>query len=139
MNLSLPRRLPDLDGDGVDELLCAGAVTLPSGVSDSREHPRTNLVLVSGLKGDVIGRPHRVQSCTELGAVNVTERLEVQFDCVTAENVAEEGQLAGKKYNNFVIVCALIRSKYNMALVQNKETYSAPTVFKLYVSTGLRE
>jgi hypothetical protein len=46
VNLSLPRRLPDLDGDGVDELLSSCAVTLPSGVSDSRMHVRTNLVRV---------------------------------------------------------------------------------------------
>lgn len=80
MNLSLPRRIPDLDGDGVDELLCACAVTLPSGVSDSRTHVRTNLVIVSGLKGDVIERPHRVESCLEIGSVNVTERLEIQVE-----------------------------------------------------------
>ena len=109
VNLSLPRRLPDLDGDGVQELLSAAAVTLPSGVSDSRAHSRTNLVstnhlpiilgllnvdrgqfcmrcyflqvLISGASGEVIGRPYRVEDCLELGAVYVSERLEIEFDC----------------------------------------------------------
>ena len=40
VNFSLPRRLPDLDGDGVGELVAAVAVTLPSEVTDGRHHPR---------------------------------------------------------------------------------------------------
>jgi hypothetical protein len=34
VNVSQPRKLPDLDGDGVLELLAACAVTLPSEVND---------------------------------------------------------------------------------------------------------
>ena len=69
----------------MDDLLAAAAVTLPSGVSDMRTHLRTNLVLVSGLDGLVLGRPLRVEMCEDLGAVNVTSRLEIQFDCLTKE------------------------------------------------------
>ena len=31
VNISLPRRLPDLDGDGMFEMVAACAVTFPSG------------------------------------------------------------------------------------------------------------
>jgi hypothetical protein len=34
VNVSLPRKLPDLDGDGVNDLVAACAVTLPSEVND---------------------------------------------------------------------------------------------------------
>ncbi len=44
-NLSLPRRLPDLDGDGAPDLVSACAVVLPSGIGDrAHPHPRTDLV-----------------------------------------------------------------------------------------------
>ena len=29
----------------------------------------------------MIGRPYRVEDCLELGAVYVSERLEIEFDC----------------------------------------------------------
>ena len=38
-------------------------------------------VLISGASGEVIGRPYRVEDCLELGAVYVSERLEIEFDC----------------------------------------------------------
>ena len=91
VNFSLPRRLPDLDRDGTNELLSAVAVTLPSGISDHRTHVRTNLVVVSGGTGGVLGRPYLVEMCTDLGAVNVTGELNIQFDCTTKE---------GRKYIN---------------------------------------
>ena len=59
VNLSLPRRLPDLDGDGGDDLAASAAVTLPSGVSDDKNHRRNNLVLIASGTGEVIGRPYR--------------------------------------------------------------------------------
>ena len=62
-NLSMPRRLPDLDGDGADDLLSACAVVLPSGVGDRRVHPRTDLVLISGRTGRVVGRPYLLEVC----------------------------------------------------------------------------
>ncbi len=37
VNVSLPRRLPDLDGDGTYDLVAACAVTLPSEVNDQVE------------------------------------------------------------------------------------------------------
>ena len=85
VNFSLPRRLPDLNGDGVTELVAAAAVTLPSGVNDNRIHVRNNLVLVSGADGVVMGRPYLVEMCTDLAAVNVTGELSLQFDCQTNE------------------------------------------------------
>ena len=83
MNLSIPRVFPDLDGDGVVELISSCAVTLPSGVNDHKNHIRTNLVLISGKDGSVIGRPYLVEMCTELGQVNVTRDFALQFDCST--------------------------------------------------------
>ncbi len=82
-NLSLPRRLPDLDGDGADDLLSAGAVVLPSGVGDRRSHSRTNLVLVSGRTGAVVGRPYLLKVCSDIAAVNVTSNAEIRIDCDT--------------------------------------------------------
>ncbi len=38
VNVSLPRRLPDLDGDGTYDLVAACAVTLPSEVNDQVEY-----------------------------------------------------------------------------------------------------
>ncbi|XP_040571328.1 uncharacterized protein [Lepeophtheirus salmonis] len=83
-NLSLPRKLPDLNNDGIPELLSAAAVTLPSGVKDHRQHVRNNLVLLSGKTGKVLGRPYLIEECTDLGAVNLTSKLAIQFDCTSA-------------------------------------------------------
>ncbi|TRY69355.1 hypothetical protein TCAL_11022 [Tigriopus californicus] len=83
VNLSLPRFLPDLNDDGIPELLSSCAVTLPSGISDHREHVRTNLVIISGQDGTVIGRPYLVEMCLDIGAVNITTHLNIQFDCLT--------------------------------------------------------
>lgn len=83
VNLSLPRFLPDLNNDGIPELLSSCAVTLPSGISDHRDHVRTNLVIISGKNGKVIGRSYLVEMCLDIGAVNITTHLNVQFDCLT--------------------------------------------------------
>ncbi len=86
-NLSLPRALPDLDGDGVSELVSACAVVLPSGVADgsAHPHPRTDLVLVSGASGRVLGRPYLMEVCRDIAAVNVTARGEIRIDCETEQ------------------------------------------------------
>lgn len=83
-NLSLPRKLPDLDGDSVSELVSACAVTLPSGLRDDHVHIRTNFVLLSGKTGEVIGRPYLVETCTDLAVLNVTSSLSLQFDCISS-------------------------------------------------------
>ena len=49
VNVSLPRRLPDLDGDGVLDLVAACAVTLPSEVNDQVTLPN-----VGGSPGVVV-------------------------------------------------------------------------------------
>ena len=85
VNISLPRRLPDLDGDGVSELVSACAVTFPSEMSDNHVHIRTNFILISGREGRLMGRPYLVDSCTDIGAINVTSNLALQFDC-TSQN-----------------------------------------------------
>ena len=102
MNFSLPRRLPDLDGDGVSELVSAVAVTLPSGVTDDRPHVRTNFVLVSGRQGTLIGRPWRVESCTDISSLNVTASLALNFDCIS--------QIGRKSISNHPMVDAGVRS-----------------------------
>jgi len=84
VNFSLPRRLPDLDGDGVGELVAAVAVTLPSEVTDGRHHPRTNFVLISGRQGRLIGRPWQVELCSDISALNVTATLALNFDCISS-------------------------------------------------------
>lgn len=83
VNISLPRRLPDLDGDGVSEMVSACAVTFPSEMSDNHVHIRTNFILVSGRNGRVMGRPYMVDTCTDIGAINVTSDLKLQFDCTS--------------------------------------------------------
>jgi hypothetical protein len=67
VNISLPRRLPDLDGDGVSEMVSACAVTFPSEMSDNHVHIRT----------------YMVDTCTDIGAINVTSDLKLQFDCTS--------------------------------------------------------
>ena len=86
MNLSLPRRLIDLNGDGVAELVTTGAVTLPSGIRDGKSHHRRNLILISGKDGTVMGRPYLVEMCAELARLNITQRLELQFDCTMPDH-----------------------------------------------------
>ena len=81
VNFSLPRVLPDLDGDLVPDLVAACAVTLPSGVYDDHLHVRNNFILVSGKTGKVLGRPYLVDQCTDLSVLNVTSNLELQFGC----------------------------------------------------------
>ena len=83
VNISLPRRLPDLDGDGMSELVCACAVTFPSEMTDNHVHIRTNFILISGRSGRLLGRPYLVDSCTDIGAINVTSNLALQFDCTS--------------------------------------------------------
>lgn len=86
MNFSLPRRLPDLNGDAIPELVSSCAVTLPSEINDvHHRHVRTNFVLVSGGSGDVIGNPYFVKECVDLGPVNITRQLALDFDCDTTE------------------------------------------------------
>ena len=57
VNISLPRKLPDLDGDQTSELVAACAVTLPSEMTDNHIHIRTSFILISGKKGKVMGQP----------------------------------------------------------------------------------
>lgn len=90
VNISLPRVLPDLDGDLIPDLVSACAVTLPSGVRDDHVHIRNNFILISGKTGKVQGRPYLVEQCTDLNVLNVTSNLELQFDC--------QG-LSGRKYH----------------------------------------
>ncbi len=84
VNLSLPRRLPDVDGDGVADLLSTCAVTLPGAVNDHRTHRRNNLVLVSGRSGAVIGRTVLLDECVDIATLNVTADIRIQFDCATS-------------------------------------------------------
>ena len=83
VNISLPRKLPDLDGDRISELVAACAVTFPSEMTDNRVHVRTNFILISGHHGKVMGRPYEVDTCTDIGAINVTSTLALQFDCTS--------------------------------------------------------
>ena len=57
VNISLPRKLPDLDGDQTSELVAACAVTLPSEMTDNHIHIRTSFILISGKLGKVMGQP----------------------------------------------------------------------------------
>ena len=83
VNISLPRQLPDLDGDHVSELVASCAVTFPSEMGDNHLHPRTNFILMSGGRGRLLGRPYLVETCTDIGAINVTSNLALQFDCTS--------------------------------------------------------
>ena len=83
VNISLPRQLPDLDGDRISELVAACAVTFPSEMTDNHVHVRTNFILISGRHGRLLGRPYLVDSCTDIGAINVTSNLALQFDCTS--------------------------------------------------------
>ena len=83
VNISLPRQLPDLDGDNVSELVSSCAVTFPSEIGDNHVHLRTNFILISGGKGRLLGRPYLVETCTDIGAINVTSNLALQFDCTS--------------------------------------------------------
>ncbi len=85
VNISLPRRLPDLDGDGTFELIAACAVTFPSEMTDNHVHVRTNFILISGRTGQLLGRPYEVDLCTDIGAINVTSSIALQFDCTSHE------------------------------------------------------
>lgn len=99
VNVSLPRRLPDLDGDGVSELVAACAVTFPSEISDDHIHIRTNFILLSGRHGKVMGRPYLVETCTDIGAINVTSDLALQFDC-TSHYGADQFEMSLEEFYN---------------------------------------
>ena len=94
VNISLPRVLPDLDGDLIPDLVASCAVTLPSGVRDDHLHIRNNFILISGRTGKVQGRPYLVEQCTDLSVLNVTSNLELQFNC--------EG-LSGRKHLCYIV------------------------------------
>ena len=97
VNISLPRQLPDLDGDQVSELVASCAVTFPSEIGDNHLHPRTNFILISGGKGRLLGRPYLVETCTDIGAINVTSNLALQFDC-TSQRGRKYIRIANQKY-----------------------------------------
>lgn len=88
VNLSLPRVVPDANGDGILDILALCAVTLPSGVSDHHIHVRTNLVMVSGSDGTVLGRPYRPSWCSELHGLRILGSLDIRFFC----NASNEGK-----------------------------------------------
>ena len=99
VNISLPRKLPDLDGDRISELVAACAVTFPSEMTDNRVHVRTNFILISGQHGKVMGRPYEVDTCTDIGAINVTSTLALQFDCTSQHGGKSlETTLIGRKF-----------------------------------------
>ena len=52
-------------------------------MTDNHVHIRTNFILISGRSGRLLGRPYLVDSCTDIGAINVTSNLALQFDCTS--------------------------------------------------------
>ena len=100
VNFSLPRRLPDLNGDGVTELVAAAAVTLPSGVNDNRIHVRNNLVLVSGADGldairEIFSEASAFLKDGGLLALETGIGQQTELDCLSAT-----AQLKGESLND---------------------------------------
>lgn len=82
--------MPDLDGDGIRELLTACSF---NDTTDSRAtvSDRNNFIVISGKKGVIIGQAVHFPTCAHIQAVSLDEKLNVAYTCQKA------GEDEGKK------------------------------------------
>lgn len=110
VDLEFPIVLPDLDGDGVRELVTACSF------NDTSERPatvfyRNNFIIISGKMGRIIGQPVNFHTCAHIQGLSVDENWNIVYTCQKADK--EEGERIIYECLNLVfkLVCGALYTK----------------------------
>jgi hypothetical protein len=95
VDLEFPIVLPDLDGDGIRELVTACSFSdtndRHANVSD-----HNNFIVISGKKGEIIGQPVHVPACAHIQALSVDDKWNIVYTCQKADKDGGEKMLRCK-------------------------------------------
>lgn len=75
-----PIVLPDLDGDGILELLTACSFNDTTD-SHATVSDRNNFIVISGKKGEIIGQAVHFPTCAHIHAVSLDEKWNIVYLC----------------------------------------------------------
>lgn len=75
--LDFPLVLPDLDNDGVQDLLTSCSL--------NQNHYQNYLVLISGKTGTVIGDPIQINECIDLHICSLEQDFNITYTCVNVD------------------------------------------------------
>uniref|UniRef100_A0A182NIN5 FAM234A/B beta-propeller domain-containing protein n=1 Tax=Anopheles dirus TaxID=7168 RepID=A0A182NIN5_9DIPT len=81
--LDFPLLIPDVDGDGVHDLLF---------VTSSSETKHNRLVLISGRKGVTVGDSYAVKECLYVHKLTLDVELNVKFNCVKEKSEQQKAK-----------------------------------------------
>jgi len=81
--LEFPIILPDLDGDGIRELLTACSFNDTTD-SHATVSDRNNFIVISGKKGEIIGQAVHFPTCTRIQALSLDEKWNIMYKCQKA-------------------------------------------------------
>ncbi|XP_053665585.1 uncharacterized protein LOC128714730 [Anopheles marshallii] len=87
--LDFPLLIPDVDGDGVYDLLF---------VTSSSETKHNRLVMISGRKGITIGDSYAVKECLYVHKLMLDEELNVKFNCVKEKSEQQKAKSLPELY-----------------------------------------
>ncbi|XP_058122218.1 uncharacterized protein LOC131281944 [Anopheles ziemanni] len=87
--LDFPLLIPDVDGDGVYDLLF---------VTSSSETKHNRLVMISGRKGLTIGDSYAVKECLYVHKLMLDEELNVKFNCVREKSEQQKAKSLPELY-----------------------------------------
>uniref|UniRef100_A0AAG5DI84 FAM234A/B beta-propeller domain-containing protein n=1 Tax=Anopheles atroparvus TaxID=41427 RepID=A0AAG5DI84_ANOAO len=87
--LDFPLLIPDVDGDGVYDLLF---------VTSSSETKHNRLVMISGRKGLTIGDAYAVKECLYVHKLMLDEELNVKFNCVREKSEQQKAKSLPELY-----------------------------------------
>lgn len=79
--LDFPLILPDLNNDGVNELLLA------SSMGGGRHN---NLVIISGSNGSIVGKPTKISECIYIHKLQIDSKFVISFNCVNKQSEFEK-------------------------------------------------
>lgn len=85
--LDFPLLLPDLNGDGVNDLLMASSL-------DGSRH--NNLMLISGTDGQSIGQSYAVAECDYIHKLSIDSKMMISFNCVNNDSELEKFKPLGE-------------------------------------------
>lgn len=87
--MEFPIVLPDLDGDGIRELVTACSFNNTSDrhatVSD-----RNNIIVISGKKGEIMGQAVHFPTCAHIQALSLDDKWNIVYTCQKADK--DEGE-----------------------------------------------
>jgi hypothetical protein len=81
--LDFPVVLPDLDGDGIQELLTACRFNDTTG-SHATVSDRNNFIVISGKNGAIIGQAVHFPTCAHIQALSLDEKWNIVYTCQKA-------------------------------------------------------